>query len=766
MNEDEPRATAREAVLIGVSSYSDTEMPDLPQIRNNLQDLAQVLEEQGGFRTTVIQDPDDPIVPATTLSDVAETADVLVVYYSGHGLVDDHGHLNLATTRTNVRLLHSTALSAEQVAHELQGSRARVRILILDCAYSGRAILPATKELPTLEPHGAFLLASSGPNEIALAPAGELYTAFTGELIRSLRQGIPDAGAELALDDVYEAVRRRLVTLGYPAPVARGDASAGRAPLVRNLAGGGPPPPTSHRPALAEYPDSFDPTERVGSGEEDLDWSDDNPAEVDLLNRGPLATVIGMRLVEMHATRPSTSFLLHLDGPWGSGKSTLLNLMEARLGGFFRVARFDAWRQSRLAPAWWSLLTVLRAEIRSGRSWWRRPLLRVSESVARVRRTGAPYLVALALVAAVAAGVGMLIWPSGGAVTGWEQPLKAITALAAALATLTGGALLAARLLLWDSVRGARLFEQTQSNPMADIAAHFRWLLERSDKPVVFFVDDLDRCDQTYVVDLLDTVQTLVRASSDPRERARRAAYFVVAADGAWLRRGYEARHEQFTKCADELGTPLGYLFLDKLFQLTVPMPALTGAAQSAFLDNMLRIAAPTTSRSGVADPAPAPQTRRRISGLEARLRAFEEGQAASVVTALSTAAERGRAEHTLRKFASVLGDNPRSVKKFVNTFSLLRSIRFLEDSDVDPDALALWSLVVVRWPDVAHHLSAHPDAVAGILEPLWCADHFPERLRIAAASEDLRAIIRTTDGGPLTANVIRKCCGAPHLRP
>ncbi|GAB3746925.1 hypothetical protein GCM10027598_85270 [Amycolatopsis oliviviridis] len=143
-------------------------------------------------------------------------------------------------------------------------------------------------------------------------------------------------------------------------------------------------------------------------------------------------------------------------------------------------------------------------------------------------------------------------------------------------------------------------------------------------------------------------------------------------------------------------------------------------------------------------------------------MRAFEEGRAASVVAALSTAAERGRAEHTLSKFASVLGDNPRSVKKFVNTFSLLRSIRFLEDSDVAPDTLALWSLVVVRWPEVAHHLSAHPVAVAGILEPLWCAGHFPERLRAAAASEDLRTIIRATDGGPLTATLIRKCCGAP----
>jgi membrane-associated phospholipid phosphatase len=42
-----------------------------------------------------------------------------------------------------------------------------------------------------------------------------------------------------------------------------------------------------------------------------------------------------------------------------------------------------------------------------------------------------------------------------------------------------------------DSARGARLFT---ANPMDDVAAHFGWLLGKARRPVLIFVDDLDRC--------------------------------------------------------------------------------------------------------------------------------------------------------------------------------------------------------------------------------------------------------------------------------
>ncbi|MDX3101857.1 caspase, EACC1-associated type [Nonomuraea angiospora] len=773
-----PDPLRSEAVLVGCGDYHSDELASIPAIGNNLRDLSQVLHELGGFANPqVLLDPDQARDVTSTLREAVDRAeDVLLVYYAGHGLVDESGELHLGLMSTEPRDMTVSALPYAVLRRILTESRARTRVLILDCCFSGRATGFLSSAVPDLaamsEVSGTFVLSSASRNGLALARPDEPYTAFTGELIRLLSQGIPGPEPVLTLYAIASALRSTLSTLGYPTPQVNTRDTAGDLGLVRNQAydpsARSVPeqvaPPGEQLPELETQPAEEQADAEPATGaEEDLEWSTDAPATVDLLHRAPIATVIALRLVETHVTQPGTSFLLHVDGPWGSGKSSLLNLVEERVAPYFQVVRFDAWQQSRLAPAWWSLLTALRSEITRSRPQWRRPFIRIRESVTRIRRTGAPYALAFVLVAIVAVLLGYLLWPRQPAPLDWQQLAKTVTALFAALGTLGAGAILAARLFLWDSARGARLFEQTQSNPMADISAHFRWLLNRSEKPIAFFIDDLDRCDQKYVVELLDTIQTMVRDMGGAQQRppAERAAYFVVAADGAWLRRSYETAHDSFVDCMTEPGRPLGYLFLDKLFQLTLSMPALAGAAQSSYLDRILRIEERAASS---ADEGP--RRRRRVpqtdGGLQERLRQFEEGRAQSAVAALSVAtAERRRTEHTLRKFAPVLGDNPRAVKKFLNTYSVLRSIRFLEDVHVDPDALALWSLITVRWPNIAHHLAACPEAVAGIRDPLWCPDHFPEPLRSAATSADLRAVVTSPDGGPLTPDLIRQCCGA-----
>jgi hypothetical protein len=134
-----------------------------------------------------------------------------------------------------------------------------------------------------------------------------------------------------------------------------------------------------------------------------------------------------------------------------------------------------------------------------------------------------------------------------------------------------GGGLVAARLLLSDSAKGARVYEQSESDPMEHVVEHFAWLVRRADRPILFFVDDLDRCSGDYVVDLLEAVQTLVRDAPGGH-----GTYFVVAADGSWVRASYQRRYEDFKGSVGEPGRPLGYLFLDKLFQLTVRVPAVS----------------------------------------------------------------------------------------------------------------------------------------------------------------------------------------------
>lgn len=69
---------------------------------------------------------------------------------------------------------------------------------------------------------------------------------------------------------------------------------------------------------------------------------------------------------------------------------------------------------------------------------------------------------------------------------------------------------------------------------------------------------------------------------------------------------------------------------------------------------------------------------------------------------------------------------NPRSVKKFINTLSVLGSVRTLEENFVESETLALWALLLVRWPELADRLQVCPEAVTGITQPLFCSGYFP----------------------------------------
>jgi hypothetical protein len=479
--------------------------------------------------------------------------------------------------------------------------------------------------------------------------------------------------------------------------------------------------------------------------------------------------VLDMHIKRSRAEHPNVSLMVDVDGAWGTGKSTLLRLLGKRLSeAGFLVVGFDAWQQSRLSPPWWALLTAVRNAVVRDRTGWARLWLALKERAARARRSGAAFLLSLTLLVVFAGGTGLLVR----AVIGAEQPgselLKLIASVVTAVGVLWTGAKVAARVLLWDSASGARLFEQSGTNPMGRVAEHFDWVLRQSRRPVVLFVDDLDRCRHEYVVELLDAIQTLLRdAPGGYRGRGSDspAAYIVVSADGYWLRKSYTVAYSEFDD--DTRPGPLGYQFMDKLFQLTVPMPALSETTQREFLGGLLGVGEAPDVAKAVAEArdkveAAVGDEGRVLAALDSIADPGVRSEVAvDAVRALAAPETQQHTEHALRKFAPLLGTNPRETKLFLNTYSMLRDLRTLEGNTPEIGHLALWSVLRVRWPAVADHLRHDPSAVRGIHEPLWCADHFPEPLRTAARSEDLRRVVRDPVSGPLTENAIRRCCGS-----
>lgn len=231
-------------VLVGTGSYSRPDLPGLPAVVNNLSDFRAVLTDPqlGGLHPEhCIVIPDPSALPAlgVELARVAnQTKDTLIVYYAGHGLLDDRGGLFLALRDTDPDHVAFTALPFAWVREAIADSPARNRILILDCCFSGRAIeaMATSSALVSgqIEIAGAYTLTSAPANEPARAPADARHTAFTAELLNILQCGIENDHEGLSLGEIYLELRRAHLARGLPSPQQRTTATVDRFALVRN----------------------------------------------------------------------------------------------------------------------------------------------------------------------------------------------------------------------------------------------------------------------------------------------------------------------------------------------------------------------------------------------------------------------------------------------------------------------------------------------------------------------------------------------------
>ncbi|WP_228814589.1 caspase, EACC1-associated type [Nocardia flavorosea] len=212
------------AALIGVSRYADPEFPDIPAAGNNVRDLARSLTAPGApfdeEHCTVLSDPGQSTEVGKTVAAAARDAeDVLVVYYTGHGVVDRRGRLYLALPDTDHEQPEWSSVAFTALRDELMDSPARARILILDCCFSGRAFeamsSPEAVIGGQIDIRGTYTITSSARDETSLAPEGHRYTAFTGALLSAA------ADTGLTLDQLYQRVDRMLHQNSQPRPQRR-----------------------------------------------------------------------------------------------------------------------------------------------------------------------------------------------------------------------------------------------------------------------------------------------------------------------------------------------------------------------------------------------------------------------------------------------------------------------------------------------------------------------------------------------------------------
>ncbi|GHB62143.1 hypothetical protein GCM10010377_61570 [Streptomyces viridiviolaceus] len=241
-------ADTSNVVLIGCHGF--TVLEDLPAVRDNLIRLREVLIDVGvwgvpGDRVEVLDQPSsEGQVVAAVKRAAAEASDTLVVYYAGHGLLDPEDsndlYLALPESRTDDHHIDS-AIRYDTLKRYIRSSRAKRKVVLLDCCYSARAMAGAMGSgaanlVHKADVDGTCLIAAARETALALAVPGEKYTAFTGALLEVLERGVEGPQELLSMSMLYEAMKSRLQGASRPEPQMNSRNAAAQICIARNRA--------------------------------------------------------------------------------------------------------------------------------------------------------------------------------------------------------------------------------------------------------------------------------------------------------------------------------------------------------------------------------------------------------------------------------------------------------------------------------------------------------------------------------------------------
>ncbi|GAA1956772.1 caspase, EACC1-associated type [Catenulispora subtropica] len=230
------------AVLVGTSEYE--EFDDVPAVRNSLHLMRSVLlRDRCGWpaeRVAVFENEHSPgNLPDRLVQLFAEVRDVALFFFVGHGIPDLYDELCLGlvgTTRVSERRA-TTSLPFSAVRNAFRISRARVKIIILDCCFAGLALehrgrLGSEAMFEYTAATGAAVLAASSAYATAWYEDGPgvavPYTHFTRRLADIVDSGTADVEGRLTVAALWHRVTDDLAVAGLPVPTYRIEDGAGR----------------------------------------------------------------------------------------------------------------------------------------------------------------------------------------------------------------------------------------------------------------------------------------------------------------------------------------------------------------------------------------------------------------------------------------------------------------------------------------------------------------------------------------------------------
>lgn len=468
---------------------------------------------------------------------------------------------------------------------------------------------------------------------------------------------------------------------------------------------------------LPRYSGASPPTE-LRITYDDSALSADQPTDQDALGMTGLALTTA-KLLMHKGTGP---MCVGIEAPWGKGKSSFLRLVrnQAARQTAENPAQFDllpvdfnAWVYSNAEQAWAGLAAEVIAAVEG--SLRRRDRVRVQWSYAwRNRRAlvlGALLSVVIALsLSALVAGL-----------NGWNFVTTSQTnPLALTLGTYSP-TLVAVLVLVAAAYRLAQPVSERvheylarpdhsarrgyQNDVVDDLRFILMWLRRiRPETRVVVMVDDLDRCAEDKVVEILQAIN-VVLAQSD--------VYTLLAIDGDMVRRAVYRHYRD----PDEGGLPVAYQldeekfaheYLEKIVQFSIRLPPTTPATRNAYVRSLFTVPPPDEPAAmTVAGPRPGGKV---VRGLEIDL---SQVQPFSGTTTDLPMADTQHEADAMATYQVLLDDNPREIKRAVNVHRFVKIALYRADNPPSPEVqrrLVLWVVLCLTDPSAVRSLLRRED--------------------------------------------------------
>ena len=223
------------ALLIGVSEFDSVDLPLLPKALADVEAMEDVLcnPELGEFEKsniTILKNPKRQTME-DAIYDIfdkrkSKKDDLLLFYFSGHGILDESGTFYFSTRETrkdNGKLRPTTAIESGYIHKYLNLCRSKRITIILDCCHSGAfaqgltykgAGNPQIKE--QLGGEGRAILTAATMTQYAWAKDEYPLSAYTHFLLQGVKTGEADTDGNkyLSMEEIHEYARKKVLASG------------------------------------------------------------------------------------------------------------------------------------------------------------------------------------------------------------------------------------------------------------------------------------------------------------------------------------------------------------------------------------------------------------------------------------------------------------------------------------------------------------------------------------------------------------------------